>query len=78
MRVIHQHSGQFTYNGVTYNSPEWRVEQLVFDYNQPTVCVSLLLNDGVHVDLIDIELTLPAVTEQNVILAIENWLEGGK
>ena len=78
MRVIHQHRGQFTHNGVTYNSPEWRVERLVFDYSQPTVCVSLLINDGTHVDLIDIELTLAALTEQNVILAIENWLEGGK
>lgn len=76
MRVIHQYNGQFTHNGVTYSSPEWRVEQLVFDYNQPTVRVSLLINDGGHLDLIDIELTLAALTEQNVILAIENWLEG--
>lgn len=78
MRVIHQHNGQFTHNGVTYNSPEWRVEQLAFDYNQAGVSVSLLLNDGLHLDLIDIELTLAALTESNVILAIENWLEGGK
>lgn len=76
MRVIHQHSGQFTHNGVTYHSPEWRVERLVFDYNSETVAVSLFINDGIHVDLIDLDLTLAALTEQNVILAIENWLEG--
>ena len=76
MRVIHQHNGQFTHNGVTYNSPEWRVERLVFDYNSETVAVSLFMNDRLHVDLVDIELTLAALTEQNVILAIENWLEG--
>lgn len=78
MRVIHQHRGEFTYNGVTYNSPEWRIERLVFDYNSEAVAIALFVNDVVHVDLIDIELKLSALTESNVILAIENWLEGGK
>ena len=74
MRVIHQHTKQFTHNGATYNSPEWRVERLIFDYNLETVSVSLLIKDRVHVNLIDIEFNLPAITESNVILAIENWL----
>ena len=74
MRVTHQHSGSFTHNGATYNSPEWRVERLIFDYNSETVVVSVFINDGVRVDLIDLDVTLPAITESNVILAIENWL----
>jgi hypothetical protein len=41
-----------------------------------TVVVSVFISDGVRVDLIDLDLRLHAITEQNVILAIENWLEG--
>jgi hypothetical protein len=76
MRVIHQHSGPLNYNGVTYLNPTWRTERLVFDYNVDTVVVSVFITDGSRVDLIDLDLRLHAITEQNVILAIENWLEG--
>lgn len=78
MRVIHQHSGLLNYNGVSYANPTWRTERLVFDYHSETVVVSVFISDGVRVDLIDLDLKLHAITEQNVILAIENWLEGGK
>jgi hypothetical protein len=76
MRVTHQHSGPLNYNGVIYNNPTWRTERLLFNYNSETVVVSIFINDGVRVDLIDLDLTLPAITESNVILAIENYLEG--
>jgi hypothetical protein len=76
MRVEHKFSGPLNYNGVTYLNPTWRTERFVFDYNVDTVVVSVFITDGSRVDLIDLDLRLHAITEQNVILAIENWLEG--
>jgi len=76
MRVEHQFNANFTHGGVTYKHPTWRVEGLSFYYHEPTVKAFLLVRDeDGKMQLIDIDLELTSLTEANVVLAIEAWLD---
>jgi hypothetical protein len=76
MRVEHIFARNFTHDGATYTRPMWRVEGLSFYYHEPTVKVFLFVHDeDGKMQLIDIDLELDSLTESNVILAIEAWLD---
>lgn len=76
MRVEHKFSGSFTHGGAVYKRPTWRVEGLSFYYHEPTVKVFLFVHDeDGKMQLIDIDLELTSLTEANVILALEAWLD---
>lgn len=76
MRVEHEFSGSFTHGGEVYKRPTWRIEGLSFYYHEPTVKVFLFVHDeDGKMQLIDIDLELDSLTEGNVILAIESWID---
>ena len=76
MRVEHIWNKTITHNGESYINPTWRVEGLSFYYHEPTVKVFMLINDSEgKMQLLDIDIEIPSLTEANVILALESWLD---